>query len=318
MKTAKEFRTERQEQLQRAFEPGAGRRTLKLAWPTARETDGGRFRNDLTGFPLAKLPVLLEEHLTRFSTLLQAGMVAFDMGPDWTNAQSNVPSIDRSKAAAWTGTANDVSPAVPTAAVAPGLLSGYTDVSKQLFLMSPEVATRFVEAQLLSAVASAIDAAGIAGSGSGTVPEGILTDSAVPAVSMSGSPTGALLAEMERTVAAAYGEIGEGRLAWVASPTARENLRKSNYSATNINPLWPDNGRGPLGHRAHVSPFATAHSLILGSFDGLVFLHAGEIEILVNPYELDTTGKYRVTVRIYADMVVSQPQNFCKSTDAAS
>jgi HK97 family phage major capsid protein len=175
-----------------------------------------------------------------------------------------------------------------------------------------------LEAQLLSAVGAALDDAAINGTGTDE-PFGLLADPNIAEHEYSTSIAAADILDMEQAVADNHGEADPSAMAWIADTATRNTLRDTPRAAGITSPVWTDgpNG-GPLGYRGIASPWAPAATLIFGHAPDLLILQTGSIEVLVNPYSLDTTGFIRMTVNSWFDFIALNPErSFVRAVPAA-
>jgi HK97 family phage major capsid protein len=277
-----------------------------LRWPSQSDILTASARRDFTNAPTPSTgPLSLGQQLRPHSAIarLGASFVTLPVIQD-----SGLPTVDRSKKAAW-GTAVDVDADLVLTTTTPRRLSAFVLVSKRLIRSSPVLASSFVEGQLLAAVAGALDAAAVTGTGADGEPFGLLADGALLEYEMAGASLAvADLLGMEKAVADAHGDNGD--LAWLASTDVRQALRDVPRMTGSTVPLWPDSKNiGPLGYAAAASPWAPASSLILGNFTDLLVLQSGTVDILTNPYSLDTEGFIRMTVSGYFDVVALSPES---------
>lgn len=282
--------------------------TIELRWPGQTDILANEGRRDLThtGDPERGM-ISLGAQLRRHSAVARCGATFITLP---TMQDSSLPSIDRSKKAVWNGTAADVAPTLDLTESTPKRLSAYLTVSKQLLKSSPILAAGFVEAQLLSAVAAAIDDSSINGDGSGdpATPIGLLADPGLLEREFTTDITVADLLAMEKLVAANHGEHSPAALGWLADAGTREALRGLPRMTGGTTPAWPDTlAAGPLGYGGTVSPFAPADTLVFGNFADLLVIQSEAIEIMANPYSQDTTGFVRMLISGWFDIVALNP-----------
>jgi hypothetical protein len=58
------------------------------------------------------------------------------------------------------------------------------------------------------------------------------------------------------------------------------------------------------------------HAIIFGNWSELIIAMWGGIELIYNPYSLDTTGSVRFTAHLYTDVGVRRVQSFAAMQDA--
>ena len=281
--------------------------SASLEWPNAFDHGIEENRRDLTFAGHESQLLTLGQQIRQHSAIARAGASFLTVS---TVGDSDLPSIDRSKKAAWVGTSGNVAPTLDLVLSTPKRLSAYLTISKQLLKTSPTLAASFVEAQLLSAIGAAIDDAAITSTGAGGTPTGLLADPSLQEHTLAGAATVADLLQMEKIVAENHGEHDHAALGWLTDPATRKALRALPRMTGGSAPVWPDSpGGGPLGYRGTTSPFAPATTLIFGNFADLLILQTGKIEVLSNPYTADTTGFIRLTVSGFFDILATNPSS---------
>ena len=278
-----------------------------LEWPNAFDHGIEENRRDLTFAGHESQLLTLGQQIRQHSAIARAGASFLTLS---TVGDSDLPSIDRSKKAAWVGNSADAAPVLDLILSTPKRLSAYLTISKQLLKTSPSLAASFVEAQLLSAIGAAIDDAAINSSGAGGTPVGLLADPGLQEHALAGAPAVADLLLMEKIVTENHGEHDHAALGWLTDPATRKALRALPRMTGGSAPVWPDSpGGGPLGYRGTTSPFAASGTLIFGNFADLLILQTGKLEVLTNPYTADTTGFIRMTVSGFFDIVATNPSS---------
>lgn len=281
--------------------------TCQLAWPNSNDIVLAEHRRDLTFAGTESRLETFENQVRAHSAIFRAGATAITLG---IQQDTSLPSIDRTQKAEWVGSAADVAPTLDLTASKPKRLMAYLTASNQLLKTSPMLAAAFLEKQLLSAIGAAIDDAAINGDGSGdpATPIGLLADPGLLEREFTTAFTAADILAMEKAVAAAHGEYSPAALGWLADAGTREALRGLPRMSGGTVPLWPDAlATGPLGYGGTVSPWAPDETLIFGNFADLLVIQTGQVDILSNPYSLDTTTFIRMTVTGYFDIVALNP-----------
>lgn len=251
--------------------------SIELRWPDQQEQLATTGRRDIDAWAPNGGLVTFGQQIRPHSAIARAG-ASFVTLPNIQT--SELPSIDRSKKAAWVSSSADVAPTLDLVDSTPLRLSAFIRVSQQLLKTSALLAGGFLEAQLLSAIGAAIDESAILGSGTGQ-PYGLKTDPAIATLSIAGAtPTFVELTEMERLVTANHGETDSEALRWLVDPATRKDLRVLQRIAGKELPVWPDDPKsGPLGIRGIASPWASASTIILGNFADLQIIQNGALEV---------------------------------------
>lgn len=283
-------------------------RSAKLAWPDQTALAAQDGRRDVSGtLDPAKSAIALGQQLRRHSAIARAGATFITLP---VLQDTPVPSINRASLAAWGSPSADIGDSgIDMTDSKPHRLSAHIVASKQLLRNAPILAASFIEAQLLSAIGSAIDKAALDGDGTGDTPVGLLTDPGLSEYEQAGASLAvADLLGMEETIAGNHGEDGIETLAWLVDPGTRQALRALPRMAGGTTPAWPDGtATGPLGIRGHASPWAPAATCILGRFEDLLVIQSTAIEFQPNPYSLDTEGFVRILIQGWFDIVALNP-----------
>ena len=207
----------------------------------------------------------------------------------------------------------------------PKRLAAFTDISKTLLTQTNGMAEDIVKFELGRAVATALDAAAI--NGSGSAPTGILglsTD--INSVAMGadgGTPTRIKLLEMWSAIEADNAIIGD--LAWLTTPGIKAYLMGLVVDAGSGRFVWENDN--VLGYNAAYSnnvpstltkgsSTSICHAIILGAFNQLFIGQWGGVDILVNPYTRAKENILEVVLNANFDVKVKYEQAFCYMKDA--
>ena len=135
-----------------------------------------------------------------------------------------------------------------------------------------------------------------------------------------GTPTFAEIVKFETLIAQANADIGE--LSWLTSPGVRGNMKTTARTLTGatvvgVTPVWDEDEMNGY-ETAGVTQNVPNNLLALGV--GSEFIHAiwSGIDLVVNPYSLDTSGQIRITVQMWVDNGVRHELAFCVSTNNAA
>ena len=171
----------------------------------------------------------------------------------------------------------------------------------------------FVRRDLARAVAKECDQSVLNGTGSGDEPEGIdniTGKNDVTSFDVSDSTTyfdSVLQAEQEL----ADDNALEGRIAWVTEPGIRKVFRKTAELGTGTSrPIWYRNR--VIDYPAHVTTQCADNVLYLANWSEFLMGHWGGVDILVNPYSLDTTAQVRIVIYKMVDFAHRHAVSFCK------
>jgi HK97 family phage major capsid protein len=182
---------------------------------------------------------------------------------------------------------------------------------------------------LADKIAEGIDLAAIAGDGTGNAPTGVLNVSGIGdvAIGANGGPvTWDSVVDLESAVAAANADTG--RPGYLTNSPVRGAAKKIFIDAGSGQRIWDSRTpQAPLnGYRAIVSnqvpsdldkgtSTGVCSALIFGNWADLLIGMWGGLDLLVNPYSLDTTGAVRITAFQDVDINVRHPQSFAAIQD---
>lgn len=213
-------------------------------------------------------------------------------------------------------------------ALTPKTVGAFTDYSRKLLLQSSIDVEAFVRQDLALTIATAIDLAGVNGSGSSNQPRGILNTSGIGSVA--GGTNGLApaydhIVDLETAVSVANANVGS--LAYLTNSKVRGKLRKTQmFSGTNGMPVW-DKENTLLGYKAAVSNQVPANldkgsstgvcsAIIFGNFADLIIGMWGGLDLMVDPYTSSTTGTVRIVALQDVDVAVRHAQSFAAMLDA--
>lgn len=225
------------------------------------------------------------------------------------------------------GTAFDESsPVLDQVALTPKRVGTYVEVTRTLMRQSSLDIENMVRNDLTYAVAAAIDAAAINGSGIGAVPSGVITlqTSQVEAIGANGGPiTWDAVVGLESRVAIANALTG--RPAYLTTAGVRGSMKttpkESGYPVYILDESGMLNGN-PLAASAQVPSTLTkgtaagiCHAMIFGDWSSLMIGLWGGSLVTVNPYSLDTSGVVRLVIEQLADVAFRQINSFAVCKD---
>lgn len=244
----------------------------------------------------------------------------------------SVPRQVAASAATWkseTAELDEASPAFASMDLSPKRVGAFTVVSKQLLVQTDSTVERLIRDDLLSAVATALDAAAINGSGSGAVPEGILRTTGIGAVI--GGTNGAAPDWKDLTdllAALAVDNVPDGSLGWVTNPLVRAKLQQTlAVSEGDSTSLWDKAIRDLPGQWAITnqvpstldkgSSTGVCSAIVCGDFRNLVMGIFGQAaDVVVDHYTLATSGQTRIIVNFFCDVGIRRAEGFAAMQDA--
>ena len=253
-----------------------------------------------------------------FIDLLRNRSVLMQMGATRMGGLVGNVTIPRETAAAstyWlTNEATAITEGQPTIgqlSLSPKHVGAYTEISRLLALQSSPDAETLVMNDLAKAVGLAADLAGLAGSGSGGQPTGIIGTSGV------GSVTGTTIAfagmlEFQTDI----GNALSPSCGYVTTPAVAALLMaRVKYSST-ASPLWDGNilDANVCGFRGMSSAQVPSANIVFGAWDQVIMAEWGSLAIEVNPYANFQAGLVGVRALYAMDIGLRVPGAFSVAT----
>ena len=200
--------------------------------------------------------------------------------------------------------------------MSPKTLGAFTDVTRQLLIQSSLDVEALIRDDLAQSIATAIDKAGLEGSGSSGNPEGILNTTGVNQVTnfAAANPTFAEVVTLETAVAEDNALMGN--LSYIL-PASMYGALKTTEKATNTAQFVVEPGGTINGYQGIVSNQATAGNLYFGNFSDLLIGMFGGLDIVVDPYSNSTSGTVRVVALQSVDVAVRHAVSFAFGNDGA-
>lgn len=198
--------------------------------------------------------------------------------------------------------------------MSPKTLGAFTDVTRQLLIQSSLDVEALIRDDLAQSIATAIDKAGLEGSGSSGNPEGILNTTGVNQVTnfAAANPTFAEVVTLETAVAEDNALMGN--LSYIL-PASMYGALKTTEKATNTAQFVVEPGGTINGYQGIVSNQATAGNLYFGNFSDLLIGMFGGLDIVVDPYSNSTSGTVRVVALQSVDVAVRHAVSFAFGND---
>lgn len=200
--------------------------------------------------------------------------------------------------------------------LSPKTFGAFTEYTRQLLLQSSIDVEGFVRNDLARVLALGIDLAALYGTGSSNQPTGVSQQSGInsPTSFAGANPTFAEVVTMETEVA--VDNADEGALAYVCRPDMRGYFKSTEkFSSTGMT-IW-EPGNTVNGYGCGVSSQVTAGDLFFGNWNDLMIGMWGGLDIMVNPYALDTSGGVRIVALQSMDIAVRHPVSFAFNNDGA-
>ena len=234
----------------------------------------------------------------------------------------SIPRLATDSTATWRsegGVATESDPTFEAVTMTPHRLTSYTVYSMQLLRQGTPDVTKIVNDTLYYSIANALETAAFEGDGTSNVPVGILNGTNVgDATHGSSNPTVASWANivnMEKHVA--VDNALAARMAYVMKATAAAKLKTTARDSVAGGYIWESSlvGGEVNGYPAYVTNVFTDDTVIFGDFSALMYGQWGGLDLLVNPYSLDTYAQIRVVIAGYFDMALRHGQSFSRIND---
>lgn len=230
-----------------------------------------------------------------------------------------VPRKTSGAAAGWIATeGGDVSASeaqFDQISLTPKTLGCYSQITRNLMLQSTPDAEQLIKIDLAAAVATAIDAAALYGTGASGQPTGIsnVTGINAPTAFAAAVPTFAEVVALESAVAVDNANIGS--LGYAINPALAGSL-KTTPKVSGFPMYVLEDGR-MNGHRVAISSQVTDGDMFYGNWSDLLFGFWGGLDILVDPYTNALSGTVRVICHQSVDVGVRHPVSFAFNNDGA-
>ena len=202
----------------------------------------------------------------------------------------------------------------------PKRLSVTVPISLQNILQSSIDLEAYTVKDINSILANAIDAAGINGAGTGSIPEGILNTTGINVVAMGtdgAAPTWASVVDMETGVEVA--NANGAKMAYLINPATKGKFKKTKHTAGDLNYLMSVNNEingYPVGVTTLVPADLTKgtgdplSAAIFGDFSQLLIGQWGFVDIVVDEITRKKEGLIEITVNSFIDLLVKQATAF--------
>jgi HK97 family phage major capsid protein/HK97 family phage prohead protease len=253
------------------------------------------------------------EILRNASSVMQAGATRL------TGLQGDVkiPKKLTTSSPGWVSTegsaVGETEPTFGQVPLAPKLVGGFTDVTRQMLQQSSLGMEGLIRSDLAATIALAIDLGALEGSGASGQPTGIKNTSGInaPTAFAAANPTFAEVVAMETAVAEDNALMGN--LAYILDANMRGAL-KTTEKATNTGMFVYEDGR-MNGYSGIMSNQVTSGDLYFGNFSDLLLGFWGGLDILVDPYTASTTGTVRIVAMQTVDAAVRNAVSFAVNND---
>ena len=203
----------------------------------------------------------------------------------------------------------------------PHQVGALTWFTKQLLAQSSIDVEAWIRDDLTTVLAIAVDLAGLAGTGSGGQPQGIIGTSGVGSVTYGAAATWTKVCEQFGTAGAANALMGT--LGWAISPaTMAKWMAKSKDTGSGQYLYVPGaDGNGTVaGYRCIPTNQLTAstHKTVFGNFADLIVASWAGVDVTVDPYTRAEYGEVKVVVLRYVDILPRHAASFVVSSDSGA
>ena len=267
-----------------------------------------------------------------FVDALRPQLVLASLGAKMMNGLQGdvaIPALNAKTSTYWVAESASPTEGAPTVrqiTMSPSTVGAYVDISRKLSKQSDPSAENLFRNDMVSQVASAIDSAGIQGSGSSNQPTGILNTSGIGSVAIGtngGAPTWGSVVDNISQVAI-DNALG-GNLAFLTNPQVvgklRQTAKGSGDSVMIMNEMNTLMGY-QVAQTSNVpstltkgSTSGSCSALIFGNFNDLIIGQWGGTDVLVDPYTGSSTGTIRVVVFADIDIAVRHAESFSSTQD---
>jgi len=227
------------------------------------------------------------------------------------------------------GTLTVSTPTLEQVSLVPKELGAYTELSRKFVKQTSVDAENFVREDLAYVLAKEIDRVGLHGTGAGNQPTGVAGTSGIGSVTIGtdgGAITYAKVVALETEVTQDDAE-GEA-MAYITNSKVRGALKQIFTNATYGEiPLWTADGM-LNGYRALVSSVVSSSltkasgsslsAVFFGNWADVIIAQWGDMDVLVNPYALDTAGGVRISAFMDVNIGIRHPQAFAACLEVST
>lgn len=251
--------------------------------------------------------------LRNSSSVMQAGATVLN----GLQGDVKIPKKSTTSAPGWVstegGAVGETEPTFGQVSLAPKLIGGFTDVTRQLMQQSSIDVESLVRADLAETIALGIDLGGLQGSGASGQPTGIKNTSGInaPTAFAAANPTFAEVVAMETAVA--EDNALNGNLAYILNASMRGALKTAVVDAGSGRFVY-ENGM-MNGYNGIMSNQVAAGDLYFGNFSDLLMGFWSGLDILVDPYTASTAGTVRIVAMQTVDVAVRHAVSFAVNND---
>lgn len=249
-----------------------------------------------------------------FIEALYAAMVTTQLGArTMNNLQGNVsiPKLATGTSTYWVAEATAPTEGQPVFAsvnLSPKNLASYVQISRNLSIQSDPSVEAVVQDDITKAIAVAVDAAALAGTGASNQPTGILSTTGIGSVAfgVAGAPTFAEIVSIE-TAIVTDNAMGTN-MAFVTTPALAGTL-KTTTKDSGSGRFVSENGE-VMGYRVYPTSSMTSNTILLGDFSQLMIAQFGALEVITE--RSASTGLLTLGLHLMVDIGVRYAESFAK------
>lgn len=268
-----------------------------------------------------------------FIDLLRNRMVLAGLGAtvlDGLTGNVAIPSQTAGASTYWVAEATAVTEsqaAFGQVTLTPKTVGMFTDYSRKTLLQTTPAIEALIRADLANGLAVEIDRVGLAGSGSGAEPTGVINTGGIGAVAggtNGAAPTYAHMVALEEAVGIANADMGN--LAYVTNAKMRAQLKLTQvFASTNGTPVWQGsevNGYNAIATNGMPSTLTQGSSsgvcsaIAFGNWADAMFGFWSGLDLILDPYALATAGGRRIVALQDVDFKVRRAASFAAMRDA--
>lgn len=249
-----------------------------------------------------------------FIDALRAAMVTTRLGARiMSNLQGNVaiPKLATGTSTYWVaedGAPTEGQPVFASVSLTPKNLASFVQISRNLLVQSDPSVETVIQDDITRAIAVAIDAAALAGTGASNQPTGILATTGIGSVSFvsAGAPTFAEIVAIESAISA-DNAMG-ANMAFVTTPALAGTLKTTTKDSGSGRFVSEDNAI--MGYSVNPTSSMTANTILLGDFSQLMIAQFGAVEVITDRNA--QTGQLTLGLHAMVDVGVRHAESFAK------
>jgi len=235
-----------------------------------------------------------------------------------------IPAMNAATTAYWVaenGAPTEGAPTYRQVSLAPKTVSAYVDISRHLMHQATPNIDAIVRKDVVTSLASAVDKAALVGTGSSNQPTGITATTGIGSHAIAtngGAPTWASVVETWETVATDSADLGA--LNWFTTPKIVAKMMQTAKVASTDSVMIMNVQNDLMGYNLYSTTQlpdnltkgnqSASSPLIFGNFNDLVIGEFGNLDVMVDPYSLSTTGATRIASFYDVDIAVRHAQSF--------